>query len=663
MPQTPEKFPALTSPFKIGSVTIKNRFVMAPVTTGSYLNPDGSFSPAGIEYFVRRAQGGMGLLQTGALNTDAEVDPYSALGGTFRTAPDAFIASSDAMLTRTRAYGARFFVQLTLGLGRNYPGLYGPSANPVFGAPDQLTPELTVDQINRKVDQLVEAAGIVKRAGFDGIEVHSIHWGYLLDQFTSALTNRRTDEYGGSLENRLRVSREIVEGIKQTCGDDFPVTMRLGLKSYVKGFMQASFDGSDEAYRTLEEGVRICQLLESYGYDALDVDTGTYDSFYYACPPMYLKRGYMVELAEKAKGVVSVPVIVGSRMGDVHVDEEAIAAGKFDAVALGRPMLADPDLPRKVEAGRPDKIRPCIACNQGCLARLFAQLPAGCAVNPEVCRDASYAVTAAPQKRRVVVVGGGVAGMEAARTARRRGHEVTLLERTDELGGHLLTGGAHDFKVEVRELNAWYQGELDDLGVDVRTGVEATPKLVDSLAPDAVVLAVGSAPVTPAIEGADNPKCVGCVDALRDESKLGQHVVIVGGGLVGCEMALDLINKGRDVEIVEALPDILSSGIAVPLPNSMYLRDAFAAHGTPLHTGKRIAAVSDEGAVIEDAQTGARDTLPADSVVIAVGFRPQPSMASELMGRGYEVYEIGDGRQVGNILTAIWDAYEVAHTL
>lgn len=383
----PEKFPALNSPFSIGKVTIKNRFVMAPVTTGTYLNPDGSFSPSGIEYFVRRAQGGMGLLQTGALNTDSEVDPYSALGGTFRTAPDAFLATSDAMLTRTRAYGARFFVQLTLGLGRNYPGLGGPSENPVFGAPDQISPELTVDQIHRKVEQLVEAAAIAQRAGFDGVEVHSIHWGYLLDQFASSLTNRRTDEYGGSLENRLRVSREICEGIKQTCGEDFPVTMRLGLKSYAKGFMQASFDGSDEAYRTLEEGVRICQLLEAAGYDALDVDTGTYDSFYYACPPMYLPRGYMAELAERAKEAVEVPIIVGSRMGDVRLDEKGIEEGRFDAVAIGRPMFADPDLPRKVEAGRPEKIRPCIACNQGCLGRLFAQLPVGCAVNPEVGRD------------------------------------------------------------------------------------------------------------------------------------------------------------------------------------------------------------------------------------------------------------------------------------
>lgn len=658
-----KQFPALNSPFNIGMVTIKNRFVMAPVTTGSYLNPDGSFSPAGIEYFVRRAQGGMGLLQTGALTTDTEVDATSSLGGAFRTSPAAFLATSDAMLNRTRAYGAKFFVQLTLGLGRNAPGLYGPSENPVFGAPNTMSPALTVDQIHRKVEQLVEAAGIAKQAGFDGVEVHSIHWGYLLDQFASALTNRREDEYGGTLENRLRVSREIVEGIKQTCGEDFPVTMRLGLKSYAKDFMQASFDGEGEKYRTLEEGVRICQLLESYGYDALDVDTGVYDSFYYACPPMYLPRGYMVELAEKAKGAVGIPVIVGSRMGDVQVDERAIEEGKFDAVALGRPMMADPDLPRKVQSGRADKIRPCIACNQGCLGRLFGGLPCGCAVNPEVGREGEGPLAPAPIKKHVVVVGGGVAGMEAARTARRRGHDVTLLEQTDALGGHLLTGGAHDFKVEVRELNAWYQGELADLGVDVRMGVEATPELIDSLGPDAVVLAAGSVPVMPPIEGADNPKCVGCVDALRNEGALGQHVVVVGGGLVGCELALDLINKGREVEIVEALPAILSSGIPVPLPNMMYLNDAFAYHGTPVHTSTKIVAVTDEGAVVESVEGGERSVLAADSVVIAVGFKSRTSMASELVGRGYEVYEVGDGRQVGNILTSIWDAYEVAHAL
>lgn len=391
------------------------------------------------------------------------------------------------------------------------------------------------------------------------------------------------------------------------------------------------------------------------------MDTGVYDSFYYACPPMYLKRGYMEDIARAAKDAVSIPIICGSRMGDVDVDERCIEEGAFDAVAIGRPMLADPDLPKKIAIGRPDKIRPCIACNQGCLLRLFKGLPSGCAVNPLIGRDADYAPKPALVQKFVVVVGGGVAGMEAARTCAMRGHKVMLFEKSDRLGGHLISGGAHDFKSEVRELNFWYQGELEDWDVDVCMGVEATPELICGLAPDAVILANGSSAVMPKIPGIDHPKTLGCIDALLHEEKIGQKVVVVGGGLVGCEISLDLINKGHDVTIVEALPAILSSGPQVPLPNTMYLHDAFAYHKTPILTNTRISAVTDEGAVVEGPD--GEKVLPADSVIIAVGFRPNPSMAPDLRGEGFEVYEISDERHVANILTAIWDGYEVAHTI
>jgi len=658
-----DRFSALNSPFAIGACTIKNRFVMAPVTTGSYLDPSGGFTQQGIDYFIRRAEGGFGLLQTGALGTDSEVDPYSALGGVFRTDPASFLSTSAEMLDRTRPFGAKFFVQLTAGLGRNYPGLPAPSAVDIFGAPGTLAPALTAEQVKRKIEQLVEASAIVKQAGYDGIEVHSIHWGYLLDQFALAITNHREDEYGGSLENRLRISTEICEGIKATCGSDFPVTMRLGLKSYIKGLNQGSFDGSDEAGRTLEEGVRICQLLEAAGYDALDVDTGTYDSFYYACPPMYVERGYMVELAERAKAAVGIPIICGSRMGDAFIDEEAVARGMFDAVALGRPMFADPDFPRKIEQGRPESIRPCIACNQGCLARLFNQLPAQCAVNPEVGHNADYRIAPASESKDVVIVGGGVAGMEAARVAALRGHDVVLLEKTDQLGGHLISGGRHAFKSEIRELNEWYRRELDELDVEMVLGVEATPEIIAEYEPDAIICALGSKPVMPKIYGADNPACVSCVDALNGAVEVGQNVVIVGGGLVGCEMALEHIKQGKSVTIVEMQPDILSTGIAVPLPNAMMLRDAFAFYGTPIMTGTKIAGVTDEGAVVVPTEGGDEQVIAADTVIIAVGFSSNEGMAARLKGLGATVNVIGDERGVGNIMTAIHDAYEVAHVL
>ena len=659
-----DKYAALNSPFSIGKVRIKNRFVMAPTTTGSYLALDGSFSKEGIEYFVRRAQGGMGLVQTGALMTDYKIDTAGALGPSFMATPasrQAFIVSSAALLSRLEAYGAKMFIQISAGLGRNSPGSYGPSANPYFGTTDQMNPVLTTEQVREKIQMMVDAAKVVQQAGFPGVEVHAIHWGYLLDQMASSLTNRRTDEYGGDLRGRMRMCTQIVQGIKEACGDDFAVTVRLGLKSYAKGFNQGSIDGEGEAYRTLEEGVEICRILEEAGVDALDVDTGVYDSFYYACPPMYLKRGYMEDIARAAKEAVDIPIVCGSRMGDVDCDERCIEEGSFDAIAIGRPMLADPDLPKKVSIGRADKIRPCIGCNQGCLLRLFQGLPSGCAVNPLIGRDADYAPRPALAQRFVVVVGGGVAGMEAARTCAMRGHKVTLFEKSDRLGGHLISGGAHDFKSEVRELNRWYQGELADWGVDVCMGVEATPELIDGLDPDAVILANGSSPVMPNIPGIDHPKALGCIDALLHEDRIGKRVVVVGGGLVGCEISLDLIHKGHDVTIVEALPQILSSGPAVPLPNTMYLHDAFAYHKTPILTGTRIAGITDEGAVVEGADD--ERTLPADTVVIAVGFRPNPSMAPDLRGHGYEVHEIGDERRVGNILTSIWDAYEVARTI
>ncbi|MBQ3282475.1 MAG: FAD-dependent oxidoreductase, partial [Atopobiaceae bacterium] len=415
------------------------------------------------------------------------------------------------------------------------------------------------------------------------------------------------------------------------------------------------------------EAVEIAKLLESYGYDGLSVDTGTLDSYYWACPPSYIERGYMVDLAAAIhEAGVRIPVICGSRMNDVNIAERAIADGKIDAIALGRPSIADPDLPRKVVAGMPEAIRPCIGCNQACIHRYGQIGIVNCAVNPLMGRPESYAPQRALVQRKVVVVGGGVAGMEAARTAALRGHDVTLFEKSDVLGGNLRTAGFHSFKREVSELNDWYQRELAQAGVDVRMGEEATPEKVAELDASAVVVAAGSVPVMPrSIPGIDHAKAMSCNEALTEagHAKVGQRVVVVGGGLVGCEMALDYCRDGREVTIVEALPDILSAGPSVPSMNSNYLRDGFEYHGATILTSTRLVAITDEGAEVEDAATGEKRTLEADTVVLALGFRPAASHAAEFAVPGVDVYEIGDGRQVGNIMTAIWEAYEVARGL
>ena len=287
-----QRYIHLGKPLQIGKLTVKNRFCMAPIGGGQHHLPGGGLKDETIQYLVERAKGGFGLIVTGAIAADCTVDPYTGIGPAILQNPDAFKMTASELNERAGAYGTKIFAQITMGLGRNYPNLPAPSSVHVYRHPGEVSPELTRDQIKSKIESMVKAAKIAKDSGFAGIEVHSIHWGYLLDQFALSMMNHRTDEYGGSLENRLRAAREILEGIKQECGGDYPVSMRLGLKTFVKDFEKATLTGEEEAGRTIEEGVEIAKLLESYGYDCLNVDTGIYDSFYYACPPMYMPKGY-----------------------------------------------------------------------------------------------------------------------------------------------------------------------------------------------------------------------------------------------------------------------------------------------------------------------------------------------------------------------------------
>ena len=656
-----QNYEHLGKPLQIGRLTIKNRFCMAPIGGGQHHLPGGGLKDETIQYLIERAKGGFGLIFTGAIAADGTVDPYTGVGPTILQNPDAFKMTATELNERAGAYGTKIFAQITMGLGRNYPNLPAPSAVHVFRHPGEVSPELTIDQIKSKIESVVKASKIAKDSGFSGVEVHSIHWGYLLDQFALSMMNHRTDEYGGSLENRLRAAKEILEGIKQECGSDFPVSMRLGLKTFVKGFEQASLTGEEEIGRTLEEGVEIAKLLESYGYDCLNVDTGIYDSFYYACPPMYMPKGYLVELAAKAKEAVNIPILAGGRMNEADIAENAIQDGKIDAVVLGRAALADPEYPNKVLTGHTEKIRPCIACNQGCITRLQQGKQPTCAVNPVAMREVRYALRPCVQPKKVVVVGGGVAGMEAARTAAMRGHKVFLYEKNGSLGGNLIPGGSHSFKKEVRELNAWYQNELKALPVEIHTGETVTSEQLRNMDADVIILATGSVPVMPNIPGMDDKKVLGCMEAFAHPEKVGQKVMVIGGGLVGCEMALDYAQDGKEVMVAEALPKILSAGILSPIPNGQMIPDLFEHHHVTVLEKHRLSAVENGKVILES--DGQKKVLDADTVVIAVGFRPAPSMAQELQGCGAVVYEIGDGQKVSTILHAVWDGYEVGNNI
>lgn len=653
----------LFQPLKLGkNLTIKNRFCVGPLTLPSLHGPFGEFSPDGLAYFEARAKGGFGLLFTGAFHPDTLVDPVHPLDSKQpMKSPKAFMRSAIELLERLDAYGAKMIPQVSMGYGRNAVGCYGPSQIPYYHDPSLATPALTRDQIKQKIDQMIATAAFLQKCGFPGVEVHAMHWGYLLDQFALTFMNHRTDEYGGPLENRLRCAREIVEGIKAACGPDFVVSMRLALKTYIKDYNTPSLHGEDEAGRTLEEGLTICKKLEEYGYDCLSVDFGQYDSFYYAAPPCYMEKGRIIDLAAQAKAAVHIPILCGGRMNDPDLAAEAVRSGKIDGVVLGRPSLADPAYPQKVAMGQPEDIRPCIGCNQGCIGALKLGRRAGCAVNAEAAREASFGLTPALQKKNVLVVGGGVSGMEAARVAALRGHTVTLCEGSSQLGGSLIPAGAHDFKADLRDLNAWYQRQLTKLGVTVELNTRLDAAAILARKPDAVVLAQGAVPVIPRVPGVDSPKVVDCVAALTRDPDAGDKVVVIGGGLVGCETAVGYAQAGKTVTVIEALPDILSAGIPVPESNEQMLRDLLAEGKVAIKTASRLSAVTETGVTLST--PNGEETLEADTVVLAVGFTPRPSLADGLLGSGLEVYPVGDGVKVGSVMTAVAAGYTVGRRI
>lgn len=656
------KYDVFNQPYRIGNVEIKNRFLVIPMTMGGLTyDEEGGFSENFIHYLELRAKGGFGLIIPGAASTDYHVDPYSALGPNVNT-NEHWQERAKVLTDRVHQYGTKIFCQLTFGLGRNYPGLPGPSENPVWRNPEVKSPELTKEQIQQKIADIVDGAVVAKACGYDGVEIHAMHWGYLLDQMAMALYNRRKDEYGGSLENRLRCAREIVEGIHEKCGRDFPVGMRLGLKTYIKDYDKATLDGTEEAGRTLEEGIEISRLLEQYGYDFLDTDTGTYDSFYYACPPMYNPQGFMIPLAAAAKKAVHIPVLAGGRMQDYEQARVALENHEIDAVGLGRPSLADPDYANKVIAGEVEKIRPCIGCNMGCFRRCVETgEPVSCAVNPQAAREVVMGLKPGDGDKKVVVVGGGVGGMEAARTSALRGYRVTLFEKSDHLGGHIVEAGAHDFKSEIKKLNTWYQRELEDLKVNVKLEHEPCINCIKKEEPDYIVLATGSDVSAPRIPGLD--KAVSSLDAIDHPELLGDKVVIIGGGLVGCEIALDEANHGKDVTVVEALSDIMAAGGAgAPYPNKQMICDLFEAKDVKVLTDTKLVEVTEEGAIVEKAD-GTKELLQCDTVISAMGFRPTPNLKEEWKELGVPMAEIGDATGAGTILKAIWDAYDVANSI
>lgn len=651
----------LFAPAKIGKLELKNKLSMAPMGPVGYADANGAFNQRLQDYYVERAKGGLGLIITGVCNVDMETEGMVPALPSPTQSPINFIHAANQMNERIHAHGTKIFLQLTAGLGRSaLPGFLAkniaPSENTNRFDPSITHREMTIEEIKRLINKFVESAVIAKKSGFDGVEIHAVHEGYLLDQFALSIFNKRTDEYGGSLRNRLRIATDIVQGIKAACGEDFPVSMRYSLKSFMKDIRQGALPGEEfvEVGRDIEEGIEAAKILVEAGYDALNVDVGTYDSWYWNHPPMYFEEGCYREFGKILKEHVDVPIILAGRMENPKMAVEALD-DSCDIIGIGRQLLADADYPNKVRTGKLDEIRPCLGCHEGCMGRV-ASAPISCAVNPACGREEVYKLTPALKKKRLLVVGGGVAGMEAAKVLAERGHEVVLCEKSNELGGNLIPGGAPDFKKYDLQLVKWYEHQLELLGIEVKMNCEVTTADISTYNVDEVIIATGSAPIVPNF-GCDK-RVVSANDILVGKASAGENVLIIGGGLVGCETGLWLAQKGANVTIVEMSNDILGGPHGLPHMNRFMLDDLLAVHKVDIRTNTMVASVDDNKVTVSD-PSGTKDFY-ADTVISAIGYRENAKLYKSLDNLDIPVYNIGDSRKVHNIMYAIWDAYEVA---
>ncbi|MGF1718443.1 FAD-dependent oxidoreductase [Vibrio kyushuensis] len=666
----------LFEPMHIGKVKLKNRYSMAPMGTLGCVDADGAYNSRGVEYYAARARGGVGLIITGVQMVENELEQFPMPSLPCPTNhPTAYIRSAKEMTERVHTYGTKIFAQLTAGWGRScIPGFtpvdksIAPSEAPNRFDPSITHRELTTEEVQYFISKFVESAAIAQKSGFDGVEIHAVHEGYLLDQFTMKFFNQRTDQYGGSFENRYRFAVEIVQGIKAVCGKDFPVSLRYSVKSNMKGFGQGILPNevAEEVGRDMEEGLEAATYLQNAGYDALNVDAGTYDSWYWNHPPNYFEPGMYQPYCKAVSEVVDIPVLMSGRMENPDLAAHAVENGIADGISMGRPLLADPDVVNKIRRGRFDEVRPCLSCHLGCLGRMAEIGNLSCAVNPSCGREEEFKLTPAYKHKKVVVVGGGVAGMEAARIAADRGHSVTLLEKSSALGGNVIPGSQPEFKHDDKLLIQWFEGEMTRKNVDVRFNTEANKTTIEDLQPDSVIFATGSRPLDLNwLEGKDLKHVMTAEKLLMSPDLIsGENVSIVGGGLVGAEAALWMAQKGKQVTLIEADDDIIGGPHGTCFANYQMLKELLVQEEVTTLTSTRLVKVTPNGIEVK-LESSELNLIQADHVILALGYKAEDHLHEALANEldVDEVFNIGDSQQARTIMTAIWDGYEVARHL
>ena len=681
------QYEALFTPWKIRDVEIKNRIVLCPMGGTSLFGwfelTGCKFDKEAANFFLERARNNVGLIIPG-------IAPLrDTFWGKWLWQNPKMFEELKVFMEEIHKTGAKLFIQLTAGMGRSWAitelvaplhrnkftraivkpiidtshELASPSPQPSRWAPDIECPEMTLEQIHEIIEAFAKTAKLCKDAGVDGVEVHAVHEGYLLDQFSMEFFNKRTDEYGGSFENRYRFATDVVRAIKEACGEDFPVSLRYSVESKMKGFCEGAMPGEDyvEVGRNMAESEKAAKYLQDAGYDMLNADNGTYDSWYWAHPPMYMPQNCNLEDVAHIKQFVDIPVVCAGRM-EPDVGAKAVAEGRIDAMGVARQFLADPAWITKLIEDRLEDIRPCICCHAGCFnfskSKGHANTQdltdtmglARCALNPETMQSKKYRIEPAKKAKKIAVIGGGIGGMEAAILCAKRGHSVTLYEKSDKLGGVFIAAAAPSFKEKDRELIAWYIREVSKLPITVKMNTEVTD--IKALDADEIIVATGAKAKRLPIKGADT--AIEAVDYLLGNKTVGERVVVIGGGLTGCEIAYDLFLQGKKPAIVEMQDDLITTP-GICLANTSYLRDCFKTNNVPVHLETAVSEITAEGVTVTH-KDGTTETIPADSVILSVGYNPAP-----VATKG--VHVIGDAKSVGNLRTVIWGAWDVCMKL
>ena len=673
----------LLTPWKIGNCEIKNRFVLTSMGGTDLFGwmEKNHFDEAGADFILEVAKNNCGLVLPGCQPV------YNPMFGQWLYKNRKMYRDLAEWMPKFHKTGAKLFIQLTAGFGRSFtvsPMMETLYTNPVLrilskpvmdldkitasasASPNRWSDKipsraLTVEEIHEYIDAFARSAKLCQEAGVDGVEIHAVHEGYLLDQFTLPYVNKRDDEYGGSLENRYRFAAEIVKAIKKECGQDFPVSLRYSVVSKTKGFREGALPGEDykEVGRDMEESEKAAKFLQDAGYDMLNCDNGTYDAWYWAHPPIYMPENCNLEDVEHIRKFVDIPVVCAGRLSP-EAAADSIREGRIDGAGFARNFLADQEWITKLIDDREEDIRPCILCHNGCFNMChYKGVPndqslsdslglARCAVNAETMQKDKHYIRKASSPKKVGIIGGGIAGMEAARVLKLRGHNPIIFERSDKLGGTFIAASAESYKEKLRMLLAWYRREMDKLGIDIHLGTEI--RSLEEMKYDAVIVATGARPrVFDNVPGFD--KTIEACEFLNGK-EVGNTVAVIGGGLTGCEIAYELALTGKHPIIVEMKDDLIAQ-TGVCLANSSYLREWFALNKTPVYLETSLQEVRD-GEIVCRTKDG-EITIKCDSVISSVGYIPAPLTKGET-----SAYYIGDCKKVGNLRTVIWDAYETA---